>query len=289
MKTRLLSLAALVAFLFPQTALSQIPNAGFETWSAGEPTGWVTSNGSPVYINVTQSTTAHSGSSAIKGECVNVFSVIMAGAIQSGPGGHGFAFTERPASVTGWYQFSASGNDRFGVNVILFKGGESGTMVAIAAIADPTLHASYTKFDAPFVYQTADVPDLCIMQFSVALPFQGSTTHAGSYFLIDDLAFSGTNDIASSPLLPASFQLAQHYPNPFNPSTTIRYALPVSGLVTIELYDLLGRLVATIVNEVKSAGTYEVRFDAAGLSSGTYVYRMRSGAFVQTRKMAFVR
>ncbi len=89
--------------------------------------------------------------------------------------------------------------------------------------------------------------------------------------------------------IPIVFSLGQNYPNPFNPSTVIEYQLPVNSEVSIEVYNLLGRRVATLVNERKPAGHHNVTFDASGLSSGVYVYRIRSGEFVQTRKMMLVK
>jgi hypothetical protein len=80
-----------------------------------------------------------------------------------------------------------------------------------------------------------------------------------------------------------------NYPNPFNPTTVVTYQLPAAGQVHLAVYDLLGREVAVLVNEKKGAGSYEVKFDAAALTSGVYLYRMTSGAFVQTRRMIVVR
>ena len=71
-----------------------------------------------------------------------------------------------------------------------------------------------------------------------------------------------------------SFTLEQNYPNPFNPSTVISYQLPVSSDVTLKVYDVLGNEVATLVNEEKSAGSYEVEFSADGLTSGIYFYKL---------------
>jgi photosystem II stability/assembly factor-like uncharacterized protein len=92
------------------------------------------------------------------------------------------------------------------------------------------------------------------------------------------------------------FRLDQNYPNPFNPTTVFSYHLPVgpAGLpvvrdVRLVVYDLLGREVAVLVNERKATGTYEVRFEASGLASGVYIYRLTTGDFVQTRKMILVR
>ncbi len=85
------------------------------------------------------------------------------------------------------------------------------------------------------------------------------------------------------------YHLAQNYPNPFNPSTRIEYGLKARGLVTIQLYDVLGRLVATLVNEVKEAGNYAVTFNASGLSSGVYFYRYTAGGKTFTKQMLFVK
>ncbi len=89
----------------------------------------------------------------------------------------------------------------------------------------------------------------------------------------------------SSQDLPAGFALEQNYPNPFNPTTVMTYRLPVAGNVTLTVYDILGRPVATLVNERKTAGIHSVKFDAAGLPSGVYFYRLEAGSFVRSRKM----
>jgi hypothetical protein len=83
--------------------------------------------------------------------------------------------------------------------------------------------------------------------------------------------------------------LLQNYPNPFNPSTNIRFQLPQSGLVELKVYDVLGREVATLVNEVRQPGTHDVMLDASKLASGIYFYRLQSGPFVQTRKLSIIR
>jgi hypothetical protein len=87
----------------------------------------------------------------------------------------------------------------------------------------------------------------------------------------------------------SSFALSQNYPNPFNPATTIRYDVAVRGLVTLKVYDILGREVSTLVNQVRDAGAYEVSFNAARFASGIYFYRLQAGSFVQTKKMVLVK
>jgi hypothetical protein len=94
--------------------------------------------------------------------------------------------------------------------------------------------------------------------------------------------------MASSPM-PPDFQLLNNYPNPFNPSTTIRYALPTRAHVTLTVFNTLGQQVATLVSEVQEAGYHDVRFDASGLASGVYLYRLQAGEYVATKRLVLVR
>ena len=96
---------------------------------------------------------------------------------------------------------------------------------------------------------------------------------------------------------PKEFSLSQNYPNPFNPSTTIKYAIPLlggagGGSVTLKVYDVLGNEVATLVDEYKTAGSYEVEFKTSGiknLASGIYFYRLKAGSFTETKKMVLLK
>ncbi len=89
--------------------------------------------------------------------------------------------------------------------------------------------------------------------------------------------------------LPSSFQLEQNFPNPFNPTTTIRYQLPKVSLVTLRVYDVLGREVATLVNEKQNPGYHEATFNASKLSSGVYFYRITAGTFTASKKLVLVK
>lgn len=91
------------------------------------------------------------------------------------------------------------------------------------------------------------------------------------------------------PGIPERYVLNQNYPNPFNPSTTIRYGLPESGDVELDVYNMAGKRVATLVKEHKSAGWHEVTFNASNMASGVYIYRIQSGEFIQTRKLILVK
>jgi hypothetical protein len=85
--------------------------------------------------------------------------------------------------------------------------------------------------------------------------------------------------------IPSEFSLSQNYPNPFNPVTLIKYQVPEASMVSIKVYDVIGREIAVLVNEVKNPGNYQVSFDSKNLASGIYFYKMVAGDFSSVRKM----
>ena len=89
--------------------------------------------------------------------------------------------------------------------------------------------------------------------------------------------------------LPSGYTLSQNYPNPFNPTTTMEFSMPQSGFASLKVYDLLGREIATLLNEEKPAGSFRATFDASHLTSGTYYYVLKTGSFTATRKMVLVK
>ncbi len=100
---------------------------------------------------------------------------------------------------------------------------------------------------------------------------------------IDKKSASNTNVVNNE------YYLSQNYPNPFNPSTIISYSLPVSGQVTLSVFDVLGREIATLINEQKEAGTHNVVFDASNLAGGVYYYKIQSGNYTETRKLILLK
>jgi hypothetical protein len=103
------------------------------------------------------------------------------------------------------------------------------------------------------------------------------------------LLFPTTPSIVSEGGMPAGFVLYQNYPNPFNPSTQIQFALPKESHVRLEIFNLLGERVKTLVDETRQAGYHSERFDATGLASGLYFYRLQAGDFVATKKLLLLR
>jgi hypothetical protein len=113
------------------------------------------------------------------------------------------------------------------------------------------------------------------------------------YYRLKQIDFDGTfsySDVVSvSYDVPAEFVLNQNYPNPFNPSTTISYFVPKESFVSIKIYDFLGREVTTLVSEMKSTGSYDLRFDASSIPSGTYFYTMIAVNYSITKKMLLLK
>jgi subtilisin family serine protease len=134
----------------------------------------------------------------------------------------------------------------------------------------------------------------------------GTTTEIQSYTFIDENVLAGeyiyrlkqvdydgtteySNIVEVEVTQPVEYSLSQNYPNPFNPSTTIAYSIPKDGLVTLKVYDVLGEEVVTLINELQSAGTRDITFDASQLSSGVYYYQLVSGGFTSTKKLILMK
>ncbi len=89
--------------------------------------------------------------------------------------------------------------------------------------------------------------------------------------------------------LPTHYKLEQNFPNPFNPETSIRYNISKTSLVTLKVYDILGRQVQTLVNGMQTPGQYTVNFNAKKFASGVYLYRLQAGNFIETKKLMLLK
>lgn len=115
------------------------------------------------------------------------------------------------------------------------------------------------------------------------VPYKAGNPMLRAYF-DTDIDLTATDEI-----VPAKYELAQNYPNPFNPVTTIHFELKDAGMTTVEVFDITGRHVRTLVNTNMNAGAYDLKFDASALSSGVYFYRLRSGNFTDIKKMSLLK
>ncbi|MGE5682816.1 MAG: Ig-like domain-containing protein [Bacillota bacterium] len=126
---------------------------------------------------------------------------------------------------------------------------------------------------------------------SFQFTYNSGSPNIGTYYF-DDLRYVKklTVDVEKQGnKIPESYSLEQNFPNPFNPSTTISYQLPQSGFVSLKVYDMLGKEVASLVNENQSAGRYNINFNANNLTSGVYIYKITSGSFSVSRKMMLLK
>jgi len=126
---------------------------------------------------------------------------------------------------------------------------------------------------------------------SIVVTDEATGSVSPAYVVVDAVLLTantptGTVDASTEPV---SFSLAQNYPNPFNPSTKINYSIPTAGMVRLRIYDILGRLVATLVEERKDIGEHVIVWDASGMASGIYFYRIVAGEFTETRKMGLMK
>ena len=112
---------------------------------------------------------------------------------------------------------------------------------------------------------------------------------SNSYSVRYHTGYAEPGAVKDNPLLPSTITLEQNYPNPFNPSTTIQYFLPTKGLVTLEVFDILGRRVSTLVNQKQYSGPHQVQWNAQSISSGIYFYRLTCNTTIIAKKMLFIR
>lgn len=158
---------------------------------------------------------------------------------------------------------------------------------------DVVLDLSKLPFDGTSTYHLTDVYNGQVYTVepgkrdSVLIPLKDFDTRV--FYYSTDILLVSVEDKETTDLLPKENRLYQNYPNPFNPTSVIRYQIKDAGMVSLKVYDILGKEVSTLVDEVKNAGTYEVTFNGAGLSSGVYFYQLRSGAYTSTQKFILMK
>jgi hypothetical protein len=264
-----------------------IPNAGFENWTSGEPDSWLTSN-ILTWITVAETLDAHSGTRAVRGTVIEIQTGKFAPYLLAGDAGNGFPVNARPGSFHGWYKFAPLGDERITMVLTLSKSNPySGVGLCSLVLSDPK--SVYSEFAVDFTYVLPDIPDTCFLSIAMTTP-TGTAFTTGSTFIIDDLSFGPATGVdEAGNVHPVKYALAQNYPNPFNPITHIQYEIPRESRVTLALYDMLGRAVTVLVDEQQTPGVYRADFDGTGLASGVYFYRLKAGAFSDTKKLQLVK
>jgi len=154
------------------------------------------------------------------------------------------------------------------------------TILSIILTSSLLYSQSTIVYDAGTLIDVGTGAEICADTITMYGTYSGNGT-----FCNDPLAVENENDLGT----PKEFSLSQNYPNPFNPSTVIQYAIPTASNVKIEIFNITGENVATLVDGFKSEGYHEVSFNASGLPSGIYLYRISAGAFVSTKKMMLMK
>ena len=275
-------LVVFVCFFAMPKIHAQIPDAGFENWTAGAPTGWLTPNTPGLDTVIRQTTDAHSGTYAAEGIATQVASAVMTPSLSIL-----MPWTAQSTTFSGYYKYSPVSGDTLIIAAVFAKHSKA---IGVGELKVAAAASSYTQFSIPIDYTSAGPPDSAGIDFFIVAASGSSSVHAGSMFKIDDLSLSGATGVSANDVgTPGSYSLGQNFPNPFNPSTVIRYQLPASSQVSLKVYDVLGREVATLVDTRESAGIYSVSFDGSNLASGVYFYRLQAGNFSDMKKLTLLK
>ncbi|MFA6027103.1 MAG: T9SS type A sorting domain-containing protein, partial [Ignavibacteriaceae bacterium] len=193
------------------------------------------------------------------------------------------------------HKFSATGNAIVYGNIV----DDNGINVegAVASMVDENgevLNSTISDLDGSFMLDGLSSGSYQLVfsavDYNVAVTNNVTLETANNYLNVDVvLAADALTSIQSEKNMITNFALSQNYPNPFNPSTVISYQLPSSGFVTIKIYNVIGKEIATLVNEFQQSGNYSKEFSAGGLNSGVYFYTIKAGNFSATKKMILIK
>lgn len=277
----------LIAIFVASPSPGQIPNSGFENWvtdldSNSNPIAWETTNSFPL-VNVDRVSPGCSGNYAMRVKTLNPGFPFPGIAILQAA----YSLGQAPTKLAACVRATIMPGDVAYLIVGLMKGDS-----VIAATADCTFKidtslTQFTHLEFPIALVSSLVPDSLIVMVASGL----ATGQVGTEVIVDDIELitGTTTDLPRAGSLPDAFALHQNHPNPFNPATRITYALPSPGVVSLVVYDILGRPVAVLADGSEEAGVHEAVFEARGLPSGVYLYRLKVGDFAQTRRLLLLR
>lgn len=280
----------LCLFVINKNVIAQtIPNGDFEEWFTGlvDPPFWHTNNiYSPFECRqVFAGYPPYSGNHCIEGvvdTCPQLVKLLP-------PHIHSFGIPldRRPEALRGFYKFLSNNDDRFSGLIKIYK---NNSVIGEGSLVSALEVTNFTEFIININYTTNDTPDVAIIEFTIDSSLISNKLHQGSKWQIDELYFGPISDVNDEQTkIPDTYYLHQNYPNPFNPSTVISWQSPVGGRQTIKVYDLLGNEAATLVDDYKPAGRYEVAFNAEKLASGFYFYQLKAGEYTAVKKMILIK
>jgi len=258
---------------------AQIPNAGFENWTGGNPDHWLTGNSGQATF-ITQSSTAHEGSSAARSDVVTIFSVSIASPLLLGDNGEGTHTSTAPAAIHGWYILNSVSGDYFWAvaGMLDNNGNDTGA-------GETNLDATsvYKEFGINLYYSSGSPNgDSLLLDFAIGND-NTFTPHDGSYFIVDDLSFGSLVGIDDAAINPAG--LESICPNPASSRSEIIYNIASSGVTTLNIYDATGRLVKSLVNEKQSPGRYKALTNVSDLPSGIYFCKLSTSKKIEVQQL----
>ena len=195
-----------------------------------------------------------------------------------------FPINFRPKFLCLYYKYLPVHVDTMMVGCSFFKNGVS---IGDATYMTSQNVSNWTSLKIPVTFYTTDVPDSA----TIFLTTSRYVRQDGSKLYVDNLSFDNliTSISLTTKELPSKFNLEQNYPNPFNPVTTIEFSIPQNSFVNLEVFNILGQKITTLVNEEKLPGSYKVKFDCRNLSSGIYFYRISTPKFTSVKKLLLMK
>lgn len=261
-------LTLLAAGLFSSGLFAQIPNAGFETWTSGNPDSWLSNNVPGTYTPVTQSADAHSGTSAARGEIVDFFGSAVPPLLYVANGGGGFPVTQDYTSLIGWYKGNVLNNDIIQITIAAYDASNNPVGGGSDYFGNS---AGYTAFTVPIFTNGTPTASYQIF-FSIADTSGAGDGTVGSYFIVDDLELTTSTDIQDR----ASADQLKVFPNP---ASSYLFYVPsgnMRGQIHAQLLDLQGKSV--FAENFEAAVNQQARkIDLNGIAPGFYLLRLVSG------------
>jgi len=196
-----------------------------------------------------------------------------------------FPINYRPTSLFLYYKYLPEDGDSMRVACNFYK---NRVIIGGFDYNSPQMVSDWTLLEVPITFNTSDIPDSA----TIILTTFYNAQHNGSRLYVDNLNFdtqitSVKESIGSDQ--PNSFALLQNYPNPFNSTTTIKYSVYNTSIVTLKLYNVSGKEVATLLNDKRMPGNYTIELNTTNLPSGVYYYQIFSGSFKDTKKLILIK
>lgn len=262
------------------TYAQNVPNGGFESWTSGEPDSWLTNNIPGTAVFVTQVSPGQSGSSAARGEVMSITTVVIPPTLLSTDNsGNGFPVTQRYSTLSCYYKFNSVGGDVIQVTMLMLDASGNGVGTANAIITASA--TGFTLLSIPIMYFGIN-PTECIIDFTLVDPVSGNG-HLGSYYIIDDVALTGTvgiNEIAGSNLQNMSVQ-----PNPASSEVSVSYSLSQRGDAELSIVDIMGKEVMRKKLDNDIPGNHSTMLDVSGLKEGFYLCRLNTAEGLTVKRM----